>query len=493
MSQATSGGGSSWPGPARVLQAAAQKLLGPLIEFGTKYREVLQRAAVTLAMLFILRMGMFIPLPGVDLALLDTGGMLSEGERMIRALYGQAQALPASIFDLGIAPYINASILLTIVMVMPEQLLPFQWLRQLKEARKEGKTGEAQITLYTNMIALVIAVYSALFRAFQLSPSALFSSCFIPCTALTLVAGSCIVMYCANIISSSGIGNGSSLIICTGIVTEYAQTLHTILVGLETGAYSAWKLVPLSLGYLVLVLLAVLLSTALMKLPVVQYSSDVLGPTQDDGSQGNLSYESEFINARHIAKRKAAQRSDRNEYFPVQLNSQGMMPVILAGALYFGFLPKALAFIGWQALESHLAAVQSSLMGLLFYGLLIFAMEFIPLGGMNPKETADYLSQMNVGIKGVIPGESTESHLKSCLLRCKFWGGLALGTLAVLAHLFDLICQGFLGTTMATTSLLIIVGTAMQTSRQVEVLLERPRVQERLGKEQALIQSLRLL
>ena len=124
-----------------------------------------------------------------------------------------------------------------------------------------------------------------------------------------------------------------------------------------------------------------------------------------------------------------------------------------------------------------------------------------------------------------MPGESTEKHIMQQLLKCKFWGGLALGSLAVIAYLFDVACQvglmydvaneclndripyscpivalpcilltqSFLGTTLATTSLLIIVGAVMQTSRQVESLLEGPRLQEKLQAEQNLIQSLRVL
>ncbi|KAG1665642.1 hypothetical protein FOA52_011236 [Chlamydomonas sp. UWO 241] len=462
--------------------------LYPLSDFASKYSEVLRRSAVTLAMLAVMRAGMFIPLPGLDQALLTPMDHATEGERMIRALYGQAQALPASLFDLGISPYINASIVITVLMVLPKELFSWQWLAQLKESRKEGKAGEAHITTWINGLSLILAVYLAVLRAVELEPAALFSSGFIPGTALALVAGSCVVQFCANMITAHGVGNGSSLVICTGIVTEYAKTLHSIATGLETGGLAPGKLGLVSLGYLSLVLFSVYLSSSQLRLPVVQYSTAAPGNGPAAGTFNDM-----FAQARQVAVRKAAQRSTRTEYFPLQLSSQGMMPMIFAGALYFGFMPKALSLIGWGAAAAALAEVQGSYLGLLFYGALVFCMEFVPVGGVNPKEAAEYFGLMNVGIKGVVPGESTEQHIQAQLLKCKFWGGIALGTLAVAAMVFDTMCQSFLGTTLATTSLLIIVGAVMQTSRQVESLLEGPRLQEKLAKEQALIQSLRSL
>eukprot|EP00878_Enallax_costatus_P031528 GHUV01034481.1.p1 GENE.GHUV01034481.1~~GHUV01034481.1.p1 ORF type:complete len:105 (+),score=19.35 GHUV01034481.1:72-386(+) len=98
--------------------------------------------------------------------------------------------------------------------------------------------------------------------------------------------------------------------------------------------------------------------------------------------------------------------------------------------------------------------------------------------------------QIDVGIRGVAPGYNTQQFLSQKMRQCKFWGGLALAGLAVTANLFDQLCLSIVGTTLATTSLVIIVGAVMQTSRQVESLLEGPRLQHKLDNERRIIQSL---
>lgn len=164
--------------------------------------------------------------------------------------------------------------------------------------------------------------------------------------------------------------------------------------------------------------------------------------------------------------------------------------MIFAGALYFGFLPKGLELLGWHAMVESLLAVQQSFFGLVFYGVVVFIMEFLPVAGIKPKEIAEYFSLMSVGIQGIVPGKPTEDHMKEKLMKCKFWGGLALGGLAVTAALFDILCQSFLGTTLGTTSLLIIVGAVMQTTKQMNALLDSPRLNTQLSAEQRMIRKL---
>lgn len=117
-------------------------------------------------------------------------------------------------------------------------------------------------------------------------------------------------------------------------------------------------------------------------------------------------------------------------------------------------------------------------------------MEFLPVAGVKPKEIAEYFSLMSVGIQGIVPGKPTEDHMKERLMKCKFWGGLALGGLAITAALFDILCQSFLGTTLATTSLIIIVGAVVQTTRQIVGLVDGPTLTSKLEKEERLVAGL---
>ncbi|KAG2455040.1 hypothetical protein HYH02_000865 [Chlamydomonas schloesseri] len=519
--------------------------LGALERFWYYYKEIIQRAALTLGLLVVIRCGSFIPVPGVDLAAVPAAAAATAGERLIKALYGQAQDIPASLFDLGISPFVNASIVMAIALVLPpevSQLPGMGWLGRLRDARKEGRTGEAVINSASHTLALGFAVYAALLRALELEPCALAGGGglfgFVPLTMLGLVAGSCCIHMCASTITAFGLGNGSSLVICAGIITEYATTLHTVLAALDTALLAPGRLLAVLGGYLALVLGCVWLATSELRLPVVQYAASAPPPpdAKSPGAGGGL--QELIAQARLLGQRKSAERaalsarggaaataaaggpgggavgaaagaavgsgsgggagasgvSPSSEYFPLQLNSSGMMSIVLAGAAYFGFLPKLMELTtGDPAVAMAVAAAQLTPLGLAGYGLTVFALEFLPLGGVNPKEMAEYFNTMNVGLRGVIPGEPTERELRTKLLQCKFWGGACLCVLAVAAQLYDMACVQALGTSLGTTSLLIIVGAVLQTARQVEGLLEGPKLQRKLDQERAAIQSLSLL
>ncbi|GFH07567.1 protein translocase subunit SecY [Haematococcus lacustris] len=126
-----------------------------------------------------------------------------------------------------------------------------------------------------------------------------------------------------------------------------------------------------------------------------------------------------------------AERSTRADYFPLAINASGMMSLILAGILWFQALPAAATVCGLHALNNAILNLQ-----------------------------------INVGIKGAVPGKDTEQLISKQLLRCKLWGGVALASLAVSAHVFDMVCITVLGTPLSATSLLIVVGTVTQASRQ---------------------------
>eukprot|EP00198_Chlamydomonas_reinhardtii_P008179 XP_001697516.1 preprotein translocase secY subunit [Chlamydomonas reinhardtii] len=538
-----------WPGGAAVCagQPGAAPLrpgwLGALQRFWYYYKEIIQRAALTLGLLVVIRCGSFIPVPGVDLAAVPAAAATTAGERLIKALYGQAQDIPASLFDLGISPFVNASIVMAITLVLPQEVstLPgMGWLGRLRDARKEGRTGEATINSASHTLALGFAVYAALVRALELEPCALAGAGglfgFVPLTMLALVAGSCCIHMCASTITAFGLGNGSSLVICAGIITEYANTLHTVLAALDTALLAPGRLLAVLGGYLALVLGCVWLATSELRLPVVQYAASAPPPPDTAKSPGGGGLQELIAQARLLGQRKSAERaalssrggaaasaatggpggavgsaaggvgagsggavasgvSPSSEYFPLQLNSSGMMSIVLAGAAYFGFLPKLMEMTtGDPAIAAAVAAAQLTPLGLAgCYGLTVFALEFLPLGGVNPKEMAEYFNTMNVGLRGVIPGEPTERELRTKLLQCKFWGGACLCVLAVAAQLYDMACVQALGTSLGTTSLLIIVGAVLQTARQVEGLLEGPKLQRKLDQERAAIQSLSLL
>ncbi|KAJ9510346.1 hypothetical protein QJQ45_015810 [Haematococcus lacustris] len=775
-----------------VLQAAAQALvwtqqqpplswlltaLQPALRFCAQYHEVIRRIAVTLGLLAVIRCGLYIPLPGVDMAHLPaSAAAATQGERLVKALYGQSQALPASLFELGISPLINASIAITMATSVPDELA-VGWLQRLKEARKEGgRTGQATITSYMNSLSLAVAVYMGLLKALQLSPYAVLGggSMFLPTTTLALVAGAAVVQYCSSLVTSDGLGNGTSLVICSNIVMDWADALHNMLGRMEAGDISSGTLLPLLATYLLMALAAVYISRTELRLPVVQYNRNsaaaiikAAGTASLGAERSNPADDTDlFVRARAAADLKMAERSTRADYFPLAINASGMMvaafqprtqttampnsvitsdceveeedceieevdcgddmsigqfnllppidiatarlaaarindgevaskevmaalrlflrkrPVtveercshlyecymkmpkvlcmvlctlatgyrkskdggecnadslrqrifslartvrgehhrvkisendmapilpmsrhaaaapaayggppptpgpgswpmsghaaeaplayggppptpgpgswpmsghaaeapaayggppptpgpgswpgslILAGILWFQALPAAATVCGLHALNNAILNLQASWLGLALYGLLVVGLELLPLGSLSAKEVAEYCNAINVGIKGAVPGKDTEQLISKQLLRCKLWGGVALASLAVSAHVFDMVCITVLGTPLSATSLLIVVGTVTQASRQCsngpilqclasasvlldcftanplcsvngatgccmqfEGLTEGPKLNDSLKREQALIQALRM-
>ncbi|KAL6753533.1 pre protein translocase secY subunit [Haematococcus lacustris] len=502
-----------------VLQAAAQALvwtqqqpplswlltaLQPALRFCAQYHEVIRRIAVTLGLLAVIRCGLYIPLPGVDMAHLPaSAAAATQGERLVKALYGQSQALPASLFELGISPLINASIAITMATSVPDELA-VGWLQRLKEARKEGgRTGQATITSYMNSLSLAVAVYMGLLKALQLSPYAVLGggSMFLPTTTLALVAGAAVVQYCSSLVTSDGLGNGTSLVICSNIVMDWADALHNMLGRMEAGDISSGTLLPLLATYLLMALAAVYISRTELRLPVVQYNRNsaaaiikAAGTASLGAERSNPADDTDlFVRARAAAELKMAERSTRADYFPLAINASGMMSLILAGILWFQALPAAATVCGLHALNNAILNLQASWLGLALYGLLVVGLELLPLGSLSAKEVAEYCNAINVGIKGAVPGKDTEQLISKQLLRCKLWGGVALASLAVSAHVFDMVCITVLGTPLSATSLLIVVGTVTQASRQFEGLTEGPKLNDSLKREQALIQALRCI
>eukprot|EP00879_Flechtneria_rotunda_P019900 GHRR01020916.1.p1 GENE.GHRR01020916.1~~GHRR01020916.1.p1 ORF type:complete len:458 (+),score=125.90 GHRR01020916.1:187-1560(+) len=294
---------------------------------------VVQRLLVTVTMLVIIRCGYFIPVPGVDLAALPTATSAMEGERMMRALYGQAQALPASLFDLGISPHINASIIITMLLILPKELLPFPWANRLREARKEGKGGEALINDRINYLALLFALYAAFMRAMELAPYALYSQGFVVQTTLALIAGSFMIHHAANTITAAGVGNGSTLVICMGIIIGYASTLHQVLVGLESASLAPWVLLALLGGYLGLLLFSVYLASSEIRLPIVQYSK---APPPDAAQPGGGGRHELLSAARALLDKKASAAGRQGPHFPLLLNSSGVMVRLLISSVLVG-------------------------------------------------------------------------------------------------------------------------------------------------------------
>lgn len=442
-------------------------------------------------MLAVVRLGYYIAIPGLDMAALPSVSGYSEADRLVRALYGQVGTLPASLFELGISPFIFASIFINVLIGMPKEAIPDSIIPGLREAKKEGKVGMAMIQNAVNTVAGVVIVVMAFVKALEWAPHALHPKGFVGCCALALTAGACIMEQCSRAITAYGIGNGYTVLIVMAVASEYSHTLQNVLTYVEAGAVSAGQLAVLGGGWLLMVLFCALLCTTVLALPITHHST-IAQSQEDEGEGGGEGWRRvAFSSSRRLLDR--ANASSTASFLPLLLNSNGIMPLIFGGLLWSAALPFAAEAVWGPAALASLQAFQLSPLGLLLFGMSVAAFEFLPVGGVNAFEVSEFLGQLNVGIKGVAPGVPTTQYVQSRQWRCKFWGAIMLGLLAILAQLFDMWCLVNVGVTLAAQSLIIIVGGVIHTTRQVQSLLEGPRMQQRLEQEYRVLKSLSYL
>lgn len=227
---------------------------------------------------------------------------------------------------------------------------------------------------------------------------------------------------------------------------------------------------------------------AQVRLPIVQYRQlaqrRMLGGTMAPEDQ-----------AARVMDAKASRIKRERDYFPLPLNAQGLLPIMLASLALYSlptFLMEALPALqpALQPLASDILSNNWPLPLVLVYGLMVFGMEFIPLNGMRVPDIVRYFNSMQAGVQGVAPGPPTSDHLKVVSAGGKLWGGMLLAVLAMSAQLFDRWCAGLLGCSLGSTSLLLIVEFVSRVSQQVGGLLEGARLQHKLDKDRRLLQGL---
>ncbi|MEM8777381.1 MAG: preprotein translocase subunit SecY [Cyanobacteria bacterium P01_G01_bin.49] len=398
------------------------------------------RLLITIGLLILIRFGIFIPIPGINrdafaaaisnspvLGFLDifTGGGIST----------------LGIFALGILPYINASIIMQLLTAAIPALEDLQ--------KNEGEAGRRKISQITRYVALgwcVIqstAITVGLLREYALVDS----FWFIPETALALTAGSMFVMWVSELITERGIGNGASLLIFVNIVASLPRTLGQTIDYAQTGGRQAVaQVVILLLVFLVMIVGIVFVQEGTRRIPI--------------------------ISARRQVGRKLYR--ERTSYLPLRLNQGGVMPIIFASAVLI--LPQSLAgFFGNEgAVNQILIQVTNALrpgtwvyVGVYSLLILFFSYFYASLI-VNPEDVSKNLKKMGASIPGIRPGEKTKEYLEGVLNRLTFLGAIFLSFVATVPTLVE----GATGVTtfrgLGATSLLILVGVAIDTAKQIQ-------------------------
>jgi len=396
------------------------------------------RLLVTVGMLILVRLGIRIPIPGIDRAAFQQavqGGALGSIVGLLDIFSGGGLSA-LGIFALGIIPFINASI----IMQLMTKALP-----SLEDLQKnEGEAGRRKISQITRYVAAGWAIIQstglALFvNVYAENPG----TTFIVETVLALTAGSMFVMWVGELITERGIGNGASLLIFVSIVSTLPQSLGNTFALAQSGDPSlVGKIIFLILVFLAMIVGIVFVQEGTRRIPV--------------------------ISARRQVGRRMYQ--ERSSYLPLRLNQGGVMPII------FTYAVLSLPFFLVQILPNNPILSQvikylipgSFVYIILYLALILFFSYFYTSLFVDSVELSQNLKKMGSSIPGIRPGKATSDYIERVLNHLTFLGAIFLGVLAIVPTAIE----QELGVTtfqrIGATSLLILVGVAIDTAKQIQ-------------------------
>lgn len=411
-----------------------------------RVEDLRQRLLVTLLFTAIYRFGSFVVLPGIDPAKLDqlqsqtAGGLMS-----LLDMFSGGAFSNASIFALGIMPYISASIVMQLLAVA----VPY-----FQKMQREGESGQKKIQWYTRILTVAILLFQApsyLINLKMQASGALASgiswSVFMVPATIILAAGSMFILWLGERITDKGVGNGISLVIMLGIIARLPQAFVQEVTSRFT-AISGGGLVMFIVEILILyavVCAAILLVQGTRKVPV-QYAKRLVGNKQYGGAR---------------------------QYIPLKLFAANVMPIIFAQALMF--IP--LAIVQYQAEGASwwvrdMMNNRSLLYNIVYVVLIVAFTYFYTAITLNPTQMAEDMKRNNGFIPGVKPGKDTADYIDVVMSRITLPGSLFIAFIAVMPALAGLLdVQSAFSQFFGGTSLLITVGVVIDTLQQIESYL----------------------
>ena len=409
-----------------------------------RVRDIRNKIIFTLLMLLVFRIGTFIPVPNVDSNVLQVADQFN----LIGFLntFGGGALANFSIFALGIMPYITASIIV--------QLLQMDVVPKFAEWAKQGDVGRRKLAQFTRYFTIVLAFLQAFAMSFgfnQMYGGSLITDTSIMSyltIAIVLTTGTAFLLWLGEQITAHGVGNGISIIIFAGIAAAIPTSVNQIYAQQIEGAGDQLFIKIIILALLVVILLAIVVGViyiqqALRKIPI-QYAKRVAG--------------------------RAPQAGVQQTHLPLKVNAAGVIPVIFAVA--FIVTPQTLAaFFGQNAVTNFISNTfdYTKPVGMLIYVALIAAFTyFYAFIQVNPENLADNLKKQGAYIPGIRPGSDTQSYLTRVLYRLTFVGALFLVVISVLPIIFTNFMNLPATARIGGTSVIIVVGVALETMKQLE-------------------------
>jgi preprotein translocase subunit SecY len=357
-------------------------------------------------------------------------------------LFSGGALLQLSVFALGIMPYITASIILQLLVVV---------IPKLEELKNEGQSGQAKITQYTRYLTVALAILQSTGIIALARSGNLFPQCqekIIPddriirilVLVVTLTAGTAVIMWLGELVTDRGVGNGMSVLIFTSIISSIPGQALT-LYRQPNGGFVAGGIAVLAL---IVITLVVFVEQAQRRIPV-QYAKRMIGRRMYGGT---------------------------STYIPLKVNQAGVIPVIFASSLLY--LPQLLSNV-WTSNKTFTRFIQQYLTRsdhpvylILYFGLIVFFTYFYVAITFNPVEVSDNMKKYGGFVPGIRPGRATAEYLDYILSRITAFGALYLGVVAVIPYLLFSVSGTGNRIPFGGTAVLIIVGVGLETVKQIE-------------------------
>ncbi len=399
-----------------------------------KIPELKRRILYTLALLVVYRVGVHVPVPGIDSVVLTE--IFDRAKDTILGIFnmfsgGALENL--SVFALGIMPYISASIILQLMTVV---------IPHLEQLKKEGEQGRKKITQYTRYGTVVLSIIQGFGISIGLERMGAVIAPgwgFRLMAVLTLTAGTAFIMWLGEQITERGIGNGISLIIFAGIVARMPTAMGNTFRLVSTGAMSIFPVIVLLALMVAVIAVIVFVEQGQRRIPV-QYAKRVVGRRMYGGQSTHL---------------------------PLKINMSGVIPPIFASSIMM-FPATIASFITVSWIQNVVSALRPGNIGyeVLFVGLIFFFCYFYTAVTFNPVDVADNMKKQGGYIPGIRPGKRTADYIDKVLTRITLGGALYVSVVCVLPSI--LITQFNVPFYFGGTALLIVVGVAIDTVAQME-------------------------
>ena len=397
-----------------------------------KVVEIRKKILYTVGMLLIYRLLCFVPVPGVDASYIATALEKVSLLGFINSMTG-SNLSQYTVMAMGITPYINASIIMQLLCVA---------IPKLEEMQKEGEEGRKKIAQITRYVTLGLAFIQAIALTIGLKANATNAFLGLITIAMCLSAGTAIAMWIGERITENGIGNGISLLIFAGIISNIARGVEVGVYGLFSSAVESnvGGMIASVLVFIILVVGIVIVDLGERRIPI-QYAKRMVGRKMYGG---------------------------QSTHIPLKLNSSGVLPLIFANAIMqfpatiLAFFPNSKANLWWSAHVQMMSWPYQIIFALMIFGFTFFYSSI----SFNPVEIAKNIQNNGGMIPGIRQGKPTSDFIKKISGRITCFGAIYLAILAVIPTIIYAIFGVQL--TFAASSLMIAVSVAMETMRQLE-------------------------